>query len=249
MSSHFTPGHSARSGLEAALLAEAGYECAETMLEGEKGYANVFSENPQFHVSTEDLGTRFEAVSVSYKPYPCGFVIHPVIDACLALSTEDGVTPAQIARLDLTCNPMLTALTDRVHPTNRRNALVSFQHWAAVALAEGAAGIPQGGDDRLTDKVIAALRTRITTTCDTRIGREAVIARITLNDGRTIEHYVRDCVGSIGRPMTDNELSVKFQSQAQTLLPEVAADNLMARCWDIAAVDNVGDIAPTLVVA
>ena len=33
MGSHFTPGHAARCGLTAALLAQKGFECSDNMLE------------------------------------------------------------------------------------------------------------------------------------------------------------------------------------------------------------------------
>lgn len=249
MASHLTPGHSARCGLESALLAQAGFQCSETMIEGPKGYAEVWSTNPQPEAALAELGTRFEALDISYKPYPCGFVIHPVIDACLALWAQAHPAASDIERLELTGNPLLVQLTDRVHPTDRRKALVSFQHWAAVALLEGEAGIPQGGEDRLSDPAVTSVRERIVATADPSVGREAVRARLVLADGRSLAHDIEHCIGSVGRPMTDDELSAKFRAQVRMHLDADRTEGLLKRCWDVAALPSVADLAPDLAMA
>ncbi len=37
---------------------------------------------------TEGLGTRFEAALNTYKPFACGIVAHPAIDAAIQLRNE-----------------------------------------------------------------------------------------------------------------------------------------------------------------
>ena len=44
----------------------------------------------------DGLGERFEILRNTYKPYPCGIVIHPIIDACLQLRREHAIDPASI---------------------------------------------------------------------------------------------------------------------------------------------------------
>ena len=61
MSSWFTPGNAGRSGLWAAFLAERGYTCPDTMIEGVKGFAVSFaveSANERLHRwSGQNMGT------------------------------------------------------------------------------------------------------------------------------------------------------------------------------------------------
>jgi 2-methylcitrate dehydratase PrpD len=49
---------------------------------------------------TTDLGKRFEISFNSYKPFACGIVIHPSIDACTQLKSK-GVTADNVERIEL----------------------------------------------------------------------------------------------------------------------------------------------------
>jgi hypothetical protein len=43
--------------------------------------------------------------------------------------------------------------------------------------------------------------------------------------------------------MTDDELSEKFLSQATRVLPRAAAEELLAACWRVRELDDVGHFA------
>ena len=49
---------------------------------------------------TEGLGERWELLQNTFKPYPCGIVMHAVIDACLAHVVRNK-TEAAYFRTDL----------------------------------------------------------------------------------------------------------------------------------------------------
>src|SRR3990172_3794807 len=53
MGSHFTPGHAARCGLMAALLAARGFACSDTMIEGAKGFAVSFASRPNLDAAVD----------------------------------------------------------------------------------------------------------------------------------------------------------------------------------------------------
>ena len=113
MGSQFTPGHTARCGLLSALLAARNFTCSDTMLEGEKGFGVSFASNPNMEAAVDGLGKTFEITTLAYKPYPCGFVVHPVIDACLDLARANALDPADIASVELTVSPLAARLADR----------------------------------------------------------------------------------------------------------------------------------------
>ena len=85
MCSSLMTAHGAQTGLRAAILAEKGFTGSEAALEGPHGFLDVFAERPDLPALAEGLGTRFEILRNTYKAYPCGVVIHPIIDACLEL--------------------------------------------------------------------------------------------------------------------------------------------------------------------
>ena len=81
-------GNAAANGLLSALLAAEGFEGPAAPLEGPRGFLRVTAERPDFEQITDGLGTQWQLQRNTYKPYPCGVVLNPVIEACLALHTR-----------------------------------------------------------------------------------------------------------------------------------------------------------------
>ena len=233
MGSYFTPGHSARCGLFAALLAARGFECTETMIEGVKGFAVSFGTRPNLAAAVEGLGDHFETAALAYKPYPSGFVIHPIADACLDIAEKNQYEAADIERIEMTVNPLAVQLCSRPEPKTRNQALVSLQHWAAVSLIYKAAGIAELDESVLHAPEVDALRRKIVATSDPAIGREAATVRVALRSGRMLEAKVLHCRGSAGRPLTDDDISVKTRGQLRIAYPDAAAERILKECWRI----------------
>src|SRR5215471_2736034 len=99
MTKSFHPGRAAQNGLLAALLAKENFTSSEVALEGKTGWAHVLSTACDFGQITQGLGDRYEILLNTYKPFACGVVLHPTIDACLQLRAEHHLTPAVIDRI------------------------------------------------------------------------------------------------------------------------------------------------------
>ncbi|MBI2292872.1 MAG: MmgE/PrpD family protein [Betaproteobacteria bacterium] len=233
MGSHFTPGNAARGGLIAALLAARGFTCSDAMIEGPKGFAVSYGQRPNLDAAVDELGRAFEISTLSYKPYPSGFVIHPIIDACLDIVRANAFDATQIERIELTINPLTVKLTNLVDPGDRGQALVSFQHWAVVTLVHRAAGIAQVADAVVRDPEVGALRRRVVFTSLDSMRVEAAHVRVILKDGRKLEAAVSHCRGSVERPMTDEDITDKTRAQLQSAYTDAAAERILARAWQI----------------
>ena len=85
MTKPFHPGGAARAGLMSALLARHGYTSSAKALEAPRGFMQVISNKADWNEITDELGERFEISFNTYKPFACGIVIHPSIDACVQL--------------------------------------------------------------------------------------------------------------------------------------------------------------------
>ena len=142
MSKSLGVGNAARNGLAAALFAEAGFTAAERAIEGRYGFAPVTSDLVDLGAITHSLGERWEILANAYKPYPCGVVLFPVIDACLELRAKHyrrrRASPGRRAR------PPPDARAHRPPPCRGWPlSQGSLQHSAAVAFLFGAAGLEQ----------------------------------------------------------------------------------------------------------
>jgi 2-methylcitrate dehydratase PrpD len=243
MNKSFNPGRAASNGLFAAILASKNYTSSEGMIEAKRGWANTISTKQDFREITEGLGQRYEAALNTYKPFACGIVIHPAIDAAVQLRNQYKLTADQIARIDLKVHPLVLELTGKKTPQIGLEGKFSVYHSVAVAIIEGAAGERQYSDRAVRDPQVIALRDRVSAVVDSAIKPAQVDMTITLKDGRTLHKFIEHAVGSAEVPMTDQQLEAKFLDLADAVLPAAQARRLMDTCWHIEQLPGAAAIA------
>jgi 2-methylcitrate dehydratase PrpD len=244
MCTTFVPGHAARCGMHAALMAQAGMTASLAAIEGENGYAQLFSFAPNLDAITNNLGNVWELRSNAYKPYPSGIVIHPVIDAALALRDNSAFSAAAIERIDVEVNPLCLTLCDRPTPKSDQDGQVSLQHWTAVSLLRGKAGLAEGALEAVLDAEVVAMRARVQPHPTQGIERDAARVTLTLNDGTTLSEFIEHASGSLDRPMSDAALADKFLDQARLVLDDERSNQLLALCQQLPELDDAAQLAP-----
>ena len=224
-------GNAARNGLLSALLAQEGFAGPDQPLEGERGFLKVFGEQPRIDEVRQRLGERWALNANTYKPYPCGVVLNPVIEACLDLSRERNWTLDDIQRVELTGHPLLRQRTDRPDIRSGRQAQVSAQHAVAVSLATGRAGLAEFSDASVNDPALRALYGRLTFIDDARYPVAAVEVRVYLNSGEVLMRAVDVAMGSLGAPLSDDFLQDKVRQLATFGGSGCAPDPLLEAIW------------------
>jgi 2-methylcitrate dehydratase PrpD len=243
MTKSFHPGRAAQNGLTAAFLASRNFTSSDQGIEAKRGWANTLSTAHHYGQITEKLGQTYEISLNTYKPFACGIVIHPAIDACIQLRNQYKLTAAQIDRIELRVHPLVLELTGKKTPQTGLEGKFSVYHAAAVAIVEGAAGEKQFSDRTVRDAAIVALRDRVSTVVDPAIHEEQVRVSITLKDGRRLEQYIEHAVGSLQKPMTDAALEAKFADLADGVLPKSQVRKLMDLCWGVEKLPAVAELA------
>ncbi len=238
-------GSAARNGLFAALLAEQGYTAAPASIEGPLGWARAMGDIPVTGEIVDGLGERWELLKNTYKPYPCGIVMHAVIDACLALRRDHALTAADIAEVTVSGDQLLVDRGDRP-ATNDRDCRVSTYHCAAVSFRFGAAGLREFSTEAVNDPAVASLRSRITTRVDpaSPIGAATVSVRTT--DGRTLETTVLHAKGSTERPLSDQEIEAKLRDLVDQSPFQGNADTIIETAWRLDGLPNIDALTTAL---
>lgn len=239
MAAFFIPAHAARSGVSAAMLASHGLTCTANVLEGPKGFAEVFGRGGDLSRTVADLGRHHEMLANAYKPYPSGIVIHPTIDACLDIAQRLPVD-AVIASVTVNVHPLTLELTNRRDPRTPVEAQTSLFHWVTASLVRKSAGIAQLEQGCIEDPELVALRKRIVAVANPALQRDEALAEVTLTDGTVLHSHVEHARGSMARPMTDDELDAKFLAQANMALSPEASDVLLRLCRNVAGLRSVG---------
>jgi 2-methylcitrate dehydratase PrpD len=220
-------------GLTATLLARQNFTSSERGIEGATGWAHVLSTACDYEQITKGLGERYEISLNTYKPFACGIVLHPSIDACLQLRKEFSLTPDAIERIDLAVHPLVLELTGKREPKTGLEGKFSVYFAAAVAIAAGAAGVRQFTDDWVRRPEVVSLRDRVFATVDRSIGEAQVRAVITLKDGRRLEKVIQHAVGSVEQPMSDRDLDAKVRDLCDGTLEPPRIDRLIETCRQI----------------
>ena len=233
MTKSFHPGRAAQNGLAAALLAKQNFTSGDTAIEGAAGWAHVLSTSCDYGQITQGLGEHYEILFNTYKPFACGVVLHPSIDACLQLRAAHHLTPDGIERIDLRVHPLVLELTGKRTPQTGLEGKFSVYFAAAVAIAAGAAGVRQFTDDWVRRPDVIALRDRVFATADPALGEAQARASITLKDGRRVDQFVEHAVGSLDKPLSDRDLDAKLRDLCDGVLTRAQADRLVDLCRTI----------------
>jgi 2-methylcitrate dehydratase PrpD len=235
-------GNAARNGLFSALLAERGFAGPDLPLEGRRGFIAVMSDGGDPAPLTKRFGNSWEILRNAYKPYPCGVVLNPVIDAALELRERHGLQADQIYSITVTGHPLLGERTDRPAPASGREAQVSAQHSVAVVLLHGAAGIAQYTDGVVGEASTLALRARVRVKDDAAMPVGAARVAVRLRDGREFASAVEHARGSLERPLTDAELTQKLATLAAHGCPAFDTAPLADAIWSLEDMDDVRDL-------
>ena len=92
-------GHSAQSGLMAAMLARDGFAGPATILEGKFGYLNVFCRDGDPNRLTAGLGEVWKTARIMFKRYSCHITAHVPVTAVLLLKSRFGFTGGDVAEV------------------------------------------------------------------------------------------------------------------------------------------------------
>ncbi|PSR85660.1 mmge/prpd family protein-like protein [Coniella lustricola] len=254
----FHPGRAAQAGLLAALLARQGYTSSETPLEAKRGWANVVGATKGDDAIQADLtnggggggegGGRWEILRNSFKPFPCGIVIHPVIDGCAQIHQDmqrQGLGPQDVERVDAKVHSLVLELTGKTAPQDGLQAKFSVYHGGACGLLFGKATPSQYEDAVVQDPAVIAVRDRIRAETDPSLAADETKIVVTLKGGRTLEKHVKHAVGSLEVPLDEQRLQAKFLDQCQTVLGE-HTERASKALWALEEVDDVSSIVSFL---
>ena len=239
------PGKAGFDGVEAALLASHGYAGPREPLFGRRGLAALMTPGrPDIAELTDDLGARWELNDNAFKPYACGIVSHPVIDAAVELRAK-GVMAAEVETVDVFVHPVVLEVMGIEDPVDGLQSKFSVHHCFAIGLLDGGAGPVQYSDDRARSEDVRTLRAKVRVTNSDSIPRGSCTVKATLRDGKVITLEVAHATGSVQRPMTDEQLRAKFLLVTTPVIGANAESlwDIVFRLEETAAIDVLFDAA------
>jgi 2-methylcitrate dehydratase PrpD len=246
MCKSFHAGKSAANGVLAALLAERGFDSTQEIIEGKKGFSRIYSDvaAPEQLNARLDQGWLIE--TNGHKPYACGVVLHPLIDAVIAIRNRDRIDPAAVSQISLRVHPFVLSITDVVDPSTGLQSKFSTLHSAAVALVDGAAGIAQYSDERARDPLVARLRGKVKAVADESLGKDEAYAAIVTGKTRH-EMHIPHASGTAENPMSDLAIEAKYLANATPVIGPERAERARDLVWALDKQLDMRDLIGLLV--
>jgi 2-methylcitrate dehydratase PrpD len=234
----FHAGKAASNGLLAALLAQNGFDSSEEIMEGRKGFCTLYSDTADPEQLVAGLGQGWQIETNGYKPYACGILLHPLIDAVIALKCRSMADPSNVSEIVLRVHPEALTVSGITAPATGLQAKFSAVHSAAVAFVDGAAGVAQYTDAKANEPGIVALRRNVKTVADESLRKDEVYAALIAGETRE-EVHIEHATGTAANPMSDAAIMAKFEANAT---PVIGTDRARQACDLVWALEKVKDV-------
>jgi 2-methylcitrate dehydratase PrpD len=225
MGKSFHAGKAASNGVLSALLAERGFDATQEIIEGKKGFSRIYSDVAEPEQLTAGLGQSWIIETNGHKPYACGVVLHPLIDAVIAIRNRSAIDPAAVDEISLRVNPLVPSITGVVEPSTGLQSKFSLAHSAAVALIDGAAGVAQYSDARVADPKVSALRRKVKAVAGETLRKDEAYAAI-IAGGERHDVHIAHASGTVDNPMSDAAIEAKFMANAMPVVGRERAERV-----------------------
>ncbi|MFT5507626.1 MAG: 2-methylcitrate dehydratase PrpD [Hyphomicrobiaceae bacterium] len=227
----FHPGWAASSAITAACLAREGFVGASDPYDGRYGlYKSFLGLGPRMEqtdpsLATAGLGAVWELLETAIKPFPTCHFTHGAIDAALALrpqindpSAIQGITVKVAEGMHaIICEPE----EKKKKPANDYDAKFSVHYLVATAMLRGRLTLDELEPDVLSDPDILELTSKVSFVDDPEslfpkaYSGEVVV---TMDDGREMGHREQVNRGAADRPLSNDDILVKWHDNAGMLV-------------------------------
>lgn len=225
-------GRAAQNGIVAAELAVRGFTGGHDALDPPWGFFSTFSHGQGFD---EDrivgvLGNPHTIVSpgVSIKPYPCGVLGHPTMDAMRRLVIDHDVDPDNITAIRVRAGSNILNPLRYDIATNELEAKFCPAFMVGAIALRRKAGVAEFNDAFVQSEPVQAMMRKVTRVLDADIeaqGWEKIrsTVEVDLADGTTLVQQADERYrGGPDLPFTRDELYEKFSDCAALLFDDAA---------------------------
>ena len=244
------PLHAARAaenGIFAAELASRGFTGGTAGLDGPWGFFQVLGGGADLDRLIPALGNPYAILTpgVSFKPYPCGSLSHPSLDAMLKVVVQHNLTADNIKAVRLRAgNNILEPLRYTMVKTELE-AKFSIPFLLSAIVLRRRAGMREFTDEFVASAPVQQMMRRVTGVFDPGIeakGYDKIrsIVEVDLLDGRTlVEPADERYRGGPDKPFTREELHGKFRDCAELVMSD---DQITRALAAIESVETMADV-------
>jgi 2-methylcitrate dehydratase PrpD len=240
------PGAAARTGVEAALLAQAGFISRDGILEVRRGFVEtLLGDGFDWDELTRDLGTRFQLVDPGFniKRYPAQIFMQWAIEAAVTLRQRHDFRPEEIEYLELEVPGTHERSGHEGAASSGLDGKFDFAYCGAVAIADGRVDIDSFSDATRFSPRVESVLSKVRIKRNPDIPRNPpdnwAVARVGLPDGRILSETCRHYRGSIANPMDRDERLAKLRDCAKRTLDPADIERVISMCESLESLPDL----------
>jgi len=234
-------------GINAALAAQRGYQCEESVLETQRGFFEAFGGVDGARaasIATQGLGESWDiSTDMAIKLMPGGHPYHAIAEAAANAARDGNIAAAEIAGITIS-RPGMTMLSGPLHPTDLIDMAHSPAYFAAAGAADRGLSWQHAGAQKISDPVIHALIDRVSVAAPPSENvaryRQGATVTIRTHDGRSSTSTVFAPKGAAMLGLAWSDIDAKLRAllpAAGVAEPTIAA--IMDAVRGIAQAPNV----------
>ena len=250
------PGWAAHGGICSTILAENNLSGPQTVFEGRFGLLKSHLGDDEFEVDalTRNLGKTWETLTIGFKPYPCGHVIHAFLDAGLRLKERVNSDYSKInsiichaakGAIDLVLDP----IDVKRKPRGEYDAKFSLPYCLASIFVRGKCGVDDFEKKSIEDRAVLALADKVSYIRDDTQDFPRFfpgVVEVRLDDGKTYVEEEKHQRGCVENPFTDEDVYEKFMDNAKRSLSSRQAEDLMSMLMELEHLEEMYGIGELL---
>ncbi len=243
-------GLTCRDGVMAAQLAQRGFTAGDQILEHPVGFTAtvIGDEDTDLEAAAQQLGKPFRVQdALVIKKYPSCGGNHAMLDSIFGLMREHEFSHQDVANAEVVQSYASTVMLYE-EPESDLKGKFSAKYNMAAALVDGAIGIDSFTEAKIAEAEVQGMMERVSMRVQSKWEQgggtvsKGVPIRITLNDGRVIEHETPrgEILGSQVNPWGMENIAGKFRENVGRALPSERVEDAVRQWQDVTRVEDVG---------
>lgn len=245
-------GIAARSGIQAAMLAQRGLTGPPTIIEGKRGFLKVFADQVEPEEITRDLGSDFKIMRIWFKLYPCVATVQGVIYTLTKLIEEHRFGPDDIDEIRVGISETSVSHGGAIYePHDTASAQFSLPFSLAIRLLKNDNDLSFYMDPKLwTDPKVLALAKKVKSYADPNAKKDQnynTTMEVKLTNGKTHKAFEPYPPGSPLNMVSRDVLRAKFRKMARAVLPDERIERLVEAVDRLDGSDDAANLISLLI--
>jgi 2-methylcitrate dehydratase len=236
------------AGVEAAILAQLGYEGPEHVLDGKEGLIDTLGERFDLDVLTDGLGESFRINRCSMKAFPTEALTHTPISAVIKIMRDHKLQPDAVEKVTIsTVARAADILADpsKYDPQTRETADHSLPYCIAAAIVDGKLTPQSFSRERIADPYLRSFLPRVEVIAEPDFEKtfpalKQAGCKLQTRTGETYSITLDYPLGDYREAMDEKQLTDKFDALVLPVIGREKRDRLVDAIWGF---EKIGDVA------